>query len=622
MTSRAPGAKSQDRSRAKAVTNAPAGLPSAPQAPALGQRGLGRYLPPGIKIALAATLAMFALRLWISQRVGFGDAEALYAAYALHVQPAYLDHPGLIGSVARLLGAGGAPTPATSHVFSSLISSLLPWLGAWAALGLGGERKGALVSVCALMFMPEISVGLFGFTPDLLLAPLWLLAIGASARALSAAPGSTRSLVFSLLVGACLGLGVLSKLSMLLLAIALGCAWLSPAGRAHLKTLAPWGALITSLILVWPLLAWESSQGWPMLEHRMIATQGASGFSLRNLGALVGGQVLYVTPPFLLGAYYVIRRARPSSAGPGWALIFWATWVPLVPLCLLCLWSKVAEPHWLGPVYLTLALGASLAPEALSQRLRGSAVGLGAFAFLLGALWVGTDLPPKLLGASYQARYDLANDMHAWQTGLKVTREALAEATQRGSSSAPVVVGPHWVICAQLAAGLQRAAAVGCRTPHGDDFGRWLPEQDWWATPRILYVTDDRFETDVSMRNLAAEFPNRRAVSRRRATILRGGKVVRRIEFTLLELDSAVGYGRSGSAAAASQRSLATSPPSQETTQTSPSLPFGNTAPPLWCSVSRALRTNVSRWAAPGTWSALSAASSASSSGSREITER
>lgn len=39
-------------------------------------------------------------------------------------------------------------------------------------------------------------------------------------------PGSTRSLVFSLVVGGYLELGVLSKLSMLLLAIALGCALL------------------------------------------------------------------------------------------------------------------------------------------------------------------------------------------------------------------------------------------------------------------------------------------------------------------------------------------------------------------------------------------------------------
>ena len=30
-------------------------------------------------------------------RFGFGDSEALYACYALHPQPAYLDHPALIG---------------------------------------------------------------------------------------------------------------------------------------------------------------------------------------------------------------------------------------------------------------------------------------------------------------------------------------------------------------------------------------------------------------------------------------------------------------------------------------------------------------------------------------------
>lgn len=548
---------------------------------AFGRRGLGRHFPLGIKVALATTLAMLAIRLLMAERVGFGDAEALYATYALHIQPAYLDHPGLIGSVGRLLGGGAAPTPATAHLFSAVVSTAVPWLGGWAALGLGGERKAALVSVFALMFLPEVSVGLFGFTPDLLLAPLWLLTIGAAARALSAQPGSTRSLVFSLLMGACLGVGILSKLSMTLLGIGLCCAWLSPSGRAHLRTLAPWGALVTCAILAWPLLAWESTQGWPMLKHRLVATQGASGFSLRNLGATIGGQLLYVTPPFLIGAYQVLRRSRPSGAGLGWALVFWATWVPAVPLIALCLWSKVAEPHWLGPVYLTLALGASLAPQALSKRVRYSALGIGGLAFALGAAWVGTELPPKLLGSSYEGRYDLANDMHAWETGLKVTREALADATQHGTSTPPVVVGPHWIICAQLSAGLQRAAVVGCRTPHGDDFGSWQPEASWWGAHRILYVTDDRFETESSSRSSEVEFPNRRAINRRRATILRGGKVVRRIEITLLELVSAVGYGRMGNAAAAAQLGVAVSPPSQETTQVSPLLPSGNTAPPL-----------------------------------------
>jgi hypothetical protein len=71
--------------------------------------------------------ALLAVRLYASARVGFGDSEALYAAYALHPQPAYLDHPGLIGIFARAVGNGTAPSPARAHLVTSLLAGLIPW---------------------------------------------------------------------------------------------------------------------------------------------------------------------------------------------------------------------------------------------------------------------------------------------------------------------------------------------------------------------------------------------------------------------------------------------------------------------------------------------------------------
>ena len=51
------------------------------------------------RLTLAASLGTLMLRIQIAQSTGFGDAEALYASYALFPQPAYLDHPGLIGAL-------------------------------------------------------------------------------------------------------------------------------------------------------------------------------------------------------------------------------------------------------------------------------------------------------------------------------------------------------------------------------------------------------------------------------------------------------------------------------------------------------------------------------------------
>src|SRR5262245_48819363 len=124
--------------------------------------------------AVALSVVLLALRLRLSALVGFGDSEALYAAYALHPQPAYLDHPGLVGSLARLLGGGGAPSALSAHRFTSVASTLIPWLGLGAARAAGARRERAHLTFFALALLPEMSIGLFALNPDLLLAALWL----------------------------------------------------------------------------------------------------------------------------------------------------------------------------------------------------------------------------------------------------------------------------------------------------------------------------------------------------------------------------------------------------------------------------------------------------------------
>src|SRR5204863_3343143 len=119
-------------------------------------------------IAAASSLVLLALRLYAAERIGFGDAEALYACYARHAQPVYLDHPGLIGVFARAVGGGDAPSPIAAHVATALLCTAAPWVAALAARAVGSSWTGAALAAGALMLAPEISVGLFGMTPDLL----------------------------------------------------------------------------------------------------------------------------------------------------------------------------------------------------------------------------------------------------------------------------------------------------------------------------------------------------------------------------------------------------------------------------------------------------------------------
>ena len=481
-----------------------------------------------VRLCFLVSAALFGLRIFLAQRVGFGDAEALYVSYALFPQPGYLDHPGLVGFVTRALGGGGLPSPYAVHVLSAIVATLVPWIGGWAAKRAGADTAGACRTILALALVPELSVGLFGLTPDLLLATLWLLALGiAAGQVTRERPASTGFLA----LGATLGLALLSKVSGGLLAIATAMAMLA---RPRLRRNAgPYLGAALAVLIIYPWVQWEWSQGAPLLTHRLVATQAEAGPSLRNLGALVGGQLLYVTPPFLLGAWLVARQLfRTRNTDPIAHMLWLCCVIPGGFLALLCLWSKVAEPHWVAPMYLSLAVQLGRMPP-LSRGIRWSAAALGGIAVLLALFWVGTDYPPRALGKHYRPRYDLANDLYAWGPGKRLLADVVRQ-TALEAKRLPVVVGPHWIVCAQAQVAVGRSVRVGCNTPIADDFDRWYPRAKWLRAPTVLYVHDSRFDLDPTQ-----ELPGRIEKSRSRVHLRRGGQVVRTLWVTRLDRSEA-----------------------------------------------------------------------------------
>ncbi len=488
-----------------------------------------------IRLAVIATGAALAARLWAVPGLGFGDAEALYAVYALHPQPAYLDHPGLVGLVARVLGGGSAPTPAIAHAFASIVAGLVPLLGALAAWATGSSASGAARTAIALALVPEIAIGLFALTPHVVLAPAWLVSLGSGALALRSDPKSFRALVATLGAFGAAGIACTASASGGLLVLALVASFCTADTRPRWRTIAPWAGLALAAILVAPIVVWEAREGAPMLRHRLVATQGAAGPSLRNLGALVGGQLAYVTPPFLYAAWLALRSLHGDRARSAVDRLLWfACLGPGLALGALCLWSRVAEPHWLAPAYLALAVHAGRAP-VVGRRLGTACAVTGAAVIAVALAWVKTDWPPRLLAGAYEARFDLANDLHAWPTGGAVLRDVVGDVRLGGVE--PVVVGPHWIVCAQASAALGAGVRVGCRTPIGDDFERWNPTASWWHAPVVVFVHDDRFRVDP-----ARELTGRAVREVRRASVHRGGRVVRTFTFTVLVRDTGVAH--------------------------------------------------------------------------------
>lgn len=492
-------------------------------------------------IALVAiSVLLLGVRLWAANVVGFGDSEALYASWALHPQPAYLDHPGLVGVIARAIGEGAAPTPGRAHVVTALVATLVPWLVFFAARALGATRARAVTAAVVVAVVPEISVGLFALTPDLVLAPTWLGAIALAAIGLRAKPGAPPAAAAFLGAGLLAGIGASAKISGLLLVVALAVAYALVARTEHeearsVRSIWPWAGLVAGLVVVVPVVAYEAQSGFPMLRHRLVDSQQGAGFGrlLGNAGSLLGGQLLYLSPLLAWLAVVLARSLVRARRDDAFSLLLFACFaVPLVPLVLLCLWSPVAEPHWIAPALLALPLHAARAPKSVSgpreAKLLRWGAGLAAVLTLVAHGWVLVPASARVLPDDADPKMDIANELYGWPSVLEGVRKhmKLAATPYDPEGREVAVVGPHWTICAQLHAAMP-GVRVGCATPIPDDFDRWLPRDEWRSASDVLWVTDNRFHGDG-----ADQLPRHVRAYEGTVRIQRGGRTVR--VFTLI----------------------------------------------------------------------------------------
>ena len=492
-----------------------------------------KRLDPAVLALLALTALLLGVRLHASSLVGFGDSEALYACYALHPQPAYLDHPGLVGVFASALGGGTLPSPQSAHVATATLATAFPWLVVIVARGMGAATKPAAVAGLVTAAVPEIAVGLFGMTPDLLLAYAWLAFLGIASMALASPAGSGRAAAGFLVAGVIAGAGASAKVTgALLLPILVWVAW---RDGTHKKTVWPYLGALAGLVPIVPIARYEAARGFPMLHHRLVDTQHGAGVSLRNLGALVGGQLVYVSPIVLVLAAWAARDLLRGRTKDGTSRLLFASFtLPAVALTLLCLWSRVAEPHWLAPALLSLPLYAAREGVATTERrLRRTsiaAVGTGLALSLAVYAWVLMPSLQRLAPKSYDAKLDISNELFGWpQAATSVDEMATDVKLGLGPEADVFVVGPTWMVCAQLQASLP-GAQVGCRTEARSDFDDWAPRSRWERADAIVFVTDDRVPIDPA--TVAAGF---RVERTERVVVLRGGRIARTFRLTLLQ---------------------------------------------------------------------------------------
>jgi hypothetical protein len=391
-----------------------------------------------------------------------------------------------------------------------------------------GSRAAAW-SPLLLLATPIFSIGLMAAAPDAPLAVLWPLFTWQLYRALvdQSETGWAR-LGRPMVLGLLMGLAFLAKYTGACLVVtAIIVLWSRP-GRVWLKRPGTWLGALVAAITVLPVLLWNAENGWAGVLHRLVWTQEGAGFSLRNVGALVGGQLLYVGPLILPILVWSVLHLLKKQRNRVTSLVLLAASMPVLGVTyFLVLWSDVAEPHWPGVGYMPLfAAGAGLvADKVRAKAIAKVAVGFGCLVLVGLHIAVGTPLLPAFLPSdSYRPEYDLGNELRGWPEVAKTIRSI-------DKNRAPVL-GAFYTQCSQLTFALSRPEdpVVRCVSPEIDDFDIWhgpfvLPEQG------AIFVTDNRFDHDPEDLVAGARVRGSPIV----VEITRGGRWVRRFRlYTLI----------------------------------------------------------------------------------------
>jgi len=352
------------------------------------------------------------------------DDEAYYWLWARQLDWSYLDHPPMIAYLVFLTTRLGSDA-----IWIRLSPLLLGGATSYALFLLGKELfDGRVGFIAALLFqlVPVLAGSGLLATPDAPLFLAWAVALRWFWQALHGQPTRWSS------AGIALGLGLLSKLSMVFLAVGVAIFMLLYA-RMWLVRWEPYRAGALAAIIFLPVIYWNSIHQWAMVQFLLHGRPGGTPLGVAGVAEVILQQfafALILFPAFAYALYVAWDRRRDERYG----YLFW-TAVPMVAATL-TLAAVRGAPHgnWLGPSYLGLAV---VVAAGLWNRLTATLAATTALVVAYGFVLPFVEALPPPPGSE---------ELYGW-------REAAVRVQQERASIAPsaVLVADRYQIAAQLA---------------------------------------------------------------------------------------------------------------------------------------------------------------------------
>jgi len=391
-------------------------------------------ITPRDKRILSFIAALFSIRLLTIHTIQLAPDEAYYWYWGRHPSLSYADHPPMVAWVMALGTALGGNTELFVRLGGFLLSAAALFF-LWdttrtlfpALRGLSGD---VLLAFNATLLFPA---GCIVQTPDTPMLFFWAAAVWCGSRVVAGGPSR-----WWYGWGAALGLGLLSKYTMILLVpCTFGFLLFCPSLRSRLLRKEPWLALALALVLFTPVLYWNWQHDWLSFSYQL-----RQGFSPKQkavalkLLEYVGGQAGVVTPIlFLAFVAYSVKALRFClvKEHPAYLYLLLLSWPVLFFFGLSTAMGKVAEANWPAPAYIAgfiLAFAVFrdvYASKPLHRRLIACGLALG----LAAGLAIQAHLTRPFLPIAPQK--DQVRQFHGWrELGSRVSRILAEHPAGRG----------------------------------------------------------------------------------------------------------------------------------------------------------------------------------------------
>jgi 4-amino-4-deoxy-L-arabinose transferase-like glycosyltransferase len=318
------------------------------------QRPIDTRMDTVILVLLAASLLV--LHIATNGRYGFHPDELATADDARHLAWGYVVYPPITPALARVSLELFGPSARGLRFFSALAQAIAALLSGLIARELGGKRLAQIVAFCAVAISPMALASGTLLQYVALDYLCWVTTAYFLVRLLR-----TQDPRWWLAIGSTIGLGMLTKYTMIFPVAGIAAGVLLTNTRRYLKSPWLWGGVAVSLLIFSPNLIWQVHHDFISLDFlRQIHTRDISrGFTQNFLPdqLLLAANVVSV-PLWIAGLYFYFfkregERFRPIGlmAVVTFLLLYAAKGrgyyaAPLYPMLIAA--GAVVEERWLA----------------------------------------------------------------------------------------------------------------------------------------------------------------------------------------------------------------------------------------------------------------------------------